>query len=126
MQWNKSIFVCALFAHTSYAAVNVVTEFSENNSVHTAPIVHKTAIYNEVVHHVPRIICRNTIKSRHFDSRGNVEVVYRNNQICTQEIQREIFKVLKGYEVTYNYNGVLLKSFFDHDPGNYVSVRSGQ
>lgn len=126
MQWNNLCAVFALSLSTAHAAVGVVTEFSSDNSLHTAPVVHKTAIYNEVVHHVPKIICQNVVQSRHYDYRGNVEVIYRNNQVCKQEIRREIFKVLKGYEVTYSYNGVLMKSFFDHDPGNYVTVRSGQ
>jgi len=126
MQLNKVCAILALSFGTAHAAVEVVTEFSENNSAHTATVVHKTSIYNEVVQHVPKIICQNVVQSKHYDYRGTVEVIYRDNQVCRQEIQRKIFKVLKGYEVTYSYNGVLMKSFFDHDPGNYVTVQSGQ
>jgi uncharacterized protein YcfJ len=126
MRWNNLCAVFALSFSAAHASVGVVTEFSSDNSKHTAPVIHKTAIYNEVIQHVPKIICQNVVQSRHYDYRGNVEVIYRNNQVCKQEIRRKIFKVLKGYEVTYTYNGVLMKAFFDHDPGNYVTVRSGQ
>jgi uncharacterized protein YcfJ len=123
---NFAPILLIAFSCIAHAAIEVVPELSETNSVHTAPIIHKNAIYTEVVQHVPRTVCRNTVQSRHFDSRGTIELVHRDNQICRQEIHREIFKVLKGYEVVYSYNGVLMKAFFDHDPGNFVSVNSGQ
>lgn len=119
---SPALLLCFGFAH---AAVELVTELSENNSIHTAPVIHKNAIYAELIQHVPKNVCKNIVKSRHFDSRGTIDIVHRNNQVCREEMHRKIFKVLKGYEVIYSYNGVLMNAFFDHDPGNFVSVRAG-
>lgn len=126
MLLNKLMPALLLCSGVAHAAVEIVTELSENNSIHTASVIHKNAIYTELVKHVPKTVCRNVVQSKHFDSRGTIDIVYKNNRVCQEEIHRKIFKVLKGYEVIYSYNGVLMSAFFDHDPGNFVSVKSGQ
>ena len=126
MQWNKlalTFLLCANFAH---AEIAVVDEFPKSESIHTAKVISKQPFYSEMIQTVPKNVCYNLKNSTHYDKRGSIDIVYRDRMLCRTEYIREKFQVLRGYSVSYEYNGKYFSAVLDHDPGEYVSVHSGK
>lgn len=126
MRLNKLALIGLLCAGYVHAEVIIVEEFSSNQSIHTAKVISKQPIFGEIVQTVSKPVCRNIVSSSHYDNRGKIDVVYRDRIRCSSEFSTEIIKVLKGYSVTYEYNGKYFSAILDHDPGEYVSVHSGK
>ena len=126
MQLNKILFVGLLCTNIAYADVAVVEEFSSDKSIHTAKVISKEPIFHEIMQTVVKPVCRNRVFSRHYDRKGIIEVVYRENMQCRNEYVEDVMKVFRGYSITYEYNGKYFSAVLDHDPGEYVSVHSGK
>lgn len=119
-------FHLIVFSSFVHAEISVVEEFSSNQSIHTAKVISKQPIFGEIAQTVSKPVCRNIVSSSHYDNRGRIDVVYRDRIRCGNEFSTEMIKVLKGYSVTYEYNGKYFSAILDHDPGEYVSVHSGK
>jgi len=117
------LIVCSSLAHSE---ISIVEEFSSNRSIHTAKVLSKQPIIGDIAQKVYKPVCQNIVSSSHYDNRGKIDVVYRDRIRCSSDLSTEIIKVLKGYSVTYEYNGKYFSAILDHDPGEYVSVHSGK
>jgi hypothetical protein len=91
-----------------------------------AKVVHKEPIFNEVLQYGNKTICQKRKSSVHYSRGDKIVITYDDQPRCKVQPVEEYVKVLRGYQITYEFKGKLLRTFLRNDPGEFVEVYSGK
>lgn len=124
----KTILCYALLfvAVAAKAEVVIVQDSTkESGDEYMAKIVAKSMIIDHMPRLVSRNVCEKVIERVHIDKYENVVRVTPNNMVkCKVMHDEEILKVVRGYQVTYEYKGKLVTTNMNYDPGEFVKVKN--
>lgn len=125
MRWT-SLFLAGFIASSAHAGVRLVDDSAKTETTRMAKVVYKQPIFNQILRYGNTTICQTPKNSVHY-SRGNkVVITYDRQPRCRIEPVEEYVKVLRGYQITYEFKGKLLRTFLRNDPGEFVEVYSGE
>ena len=119
--------LCFAFVAVAAKAEVVIVHDStkESGDEYMAKVVAKSMIIDHMPRLVSRNICEKVIERVHIDKYENVVRVTPNNMVkCKVMHDEEILKVVRGYQVTYEYKGKLVTTNMNYDPGEFVKVKN--
>ena len=125
MRWT-SLFLAGFIASSAHAGVRLVDDSAKTETTRMAKVVHKQPIFNQILRYGNTTICQTLKNSVHYSRGDKVVITYDMQPRCRIEPVEEYVKVLRGYQITYEFKGKLLRTFLRNDPGEFVEVYSGE
>jgi len=125
MQWTSILFA-SLLASSAHAGVRLVDDAAKTETTRMAKVIHKEPIYNSVLQYGNKTICKRLDSSVHYSQGNKIVVTYDSQPRCKVQPVEEYVKVLRGYQITYEFKGKMLRTFLRNDPGEFVEVYSGE
>ena len=125
MRWT-SLLLASLIASSAHAGVRLVDDSAKTETTRMAKVIHKQPIYNEMLQTGNKTICKRPDSSVHYSLGDKVVITYDSQPRCRIQPVDEYVKVLRGYQITYEFKGKMLRTFVRNDPGEFVEVYSGE
>lgn len=125
MRWT-SLLLIGVVASSAHAGVRLVDDSAKTETTRMAKVVHKQPIYNEVLQTESKTICKRLDSSVHYSRGDKMIITYDQQPRCKIVPVDEYVKVLRGYQITYEFKGKMLRTFVRNDPGEFVEVYSGE
>jgi hypothetical protein len=121
-----SLLLAGFIASSAHAGVRLVDDSAKTETTRMAKVVHKEPIFNEVLQYGNKTICQKRKSSVHYSRGDKIVITYDDQPRCKVQPVEEYVKVLRGYQITYEFKGKLLRTFLRNDPGEFVEVYSGK
>jgi hypothetical protein len=121
-----SLLLAGFIASSAHAGVRLVDDSAKTETTRMAKVVHKEPIFNEVLQYGNKTICQKRKSSVHYSRGDKIVITYDDQPRCKVQPVEEYVKVLRGYQITYEFKGKLLRTFLRNDPGEFVEVYSGE
>ena len=121
-----SLLLAGFIASSAHAGVRLVDDSAKTETTRMAKVVHKEPIFNEVLQYGNKTICQKRKSSVHYSRGDKIVITYDDQPRCKVQPVEEYVKVLRGYQITYEFRGKLLRTFVRNDPGEFVEVYSGE
>jgi hypothetical protein len=121
-----SLLLSGFIASSAHAGVRLVDDSAKTETTRMAKVVHKEPVFNEVLQYGNKTICQKRKSSVHYSRGDKIVITYDDQPRCKVQPVEEYVKVLRGYQITYEFKGKLLRTFLRNDPGEFVEVYSGE
>ena len=121
-----SLLLAGFIASSAHAGVRLVDDSAKTETTRMAKVVHKEPIFNEVLQYGNKTICQKRKSSVHYSRGDKIVITYDDQPRCKVQPVEEYVKILRGYQITYEFKGKLLRTFLRNDPGEFVEVYSGE
>lgn len=125
MRWTSILFA-SLLASSAHAGVRLVDDTAKTETTRMAKVIHKQPIYNTVLQSGNKTICKRMTGSVHYSRGDKVVITYDGQPRCKIQPVDEYVQILRGYQITYEFKGKMLRTFLRNDPGEFVEVYSGE
>jgi len=113
------------------AGVSLVEDSALTPNVYMAKVISKTPIIEKVSQMTTKNYCEKYYKTTHYTGQGTdsipLGVTYpvTTNPVCNIVTSIDNAEVIKGYNITYEYNGTIKFGKVNYDPGEFVPVHAG-